>query len=99
MLPSIGKAAPRQDKATVKRAAEELAPHVAAQVDRIVEAVNGGDDRVWWTQCVKRLGPGFVDRGLGLLKEAQETRRITNPGGFLTGIFKKLAVESGVSLG
>ena len=92
------KAAPRQDNAIVRRAGQELAPHLAAQVERIVEAVGGEDDRVWWTQCVKRLGHGFVDRGLGLLKEAKGTGKVRNPGGYLTKIFKDLATEAGISL-
>jgi hypothetical protein len=92
------KAAPRQDNAMVRRAGQELAPHLAAQVERIVAAVGGEDDRIWWAQCVKRLGHGFVDRGLGLLKESAAAGRVRNPGGLLTKIFKDLAKEAGIML-
>ena len=49
------------------RAAEDLTPPL---VDRISDAVGRNDDRLWRTQCVKRLKPGAVDRALGQLKEA-----------------------------
>lgn len=92
------KQAPRQDHKTYRHAAEALAPAVFDQVERIVEAVGGDDDRAWWTQCVKRLGRGAVDRGLGLLKEARQTQNIRNPGGLLTRLFQNFAREYGVSL-
>jgi len=92
------KAAPKQDDAVVRRAGEELAPALVTDLNRIVEAVGGDEDRVWWTQCVKRLGPGAVDRALGLLKEAQQTQTIRNPGGLLTRLFQKIADEYGVAL-
>jgi hypothetical protein len=52
------KAPPRQDPPVSAHAAENLSPVL---VDRISDAVGGDDDRPWWTQCVKRLGPGAVD--------------------------------------
>lgn len=92
------KAVPVQDRTLYRSAAEALSPDVFDQVERIVEAVGSGDDRVWWTQCVKRLGRGAVDRGLGLLKEARQTQDIRNPGGLLTRLFQTFAQEYGVSL-
>ncbi len=79
-------------------AAESLAPAVAGLVDRIAEAVGSADDRVWWARCVESLGPGAVDRGLGLLKEARQGGGVRNPGGLLTTFFKDIAAEVGVSL-
>ena len=67
-------------------------------VARIVEAVGGDADRVWWGQCVNRLGSGAVDRGLGLLKEARQGTVVRNPGGLLTKIFKDIASEAGTAL-
>ena len=69
-----------------------------ALVDRIADAVGSGDDRPWWTQCVKRLGPGAVDRALGQLKEARQLSSVRNPGGLLTKIFKDIATEAGTAL-
>lgn len=68
------------------------------QVERIVAAVDGEAGRRWWTQCVERLGPGPVDRALGLLREAQRAGPVENPGGLLTKIFKDLAAEAEVRL-
>lgn len=73
-------------------------PLVAELVARIAEAVGSDDDRVWWTRCVETLGRGAVDRGLGLLKEAKATGKVTNPGGLLTKFFKDIAAEAGASL-
>lgn len=81
-----------------RRAAETLSPMVADLVARIAEAVGSDDDRVWWARCVETLGRGAVDRGLGLLKEAKATGKVTNPGGLLTKFFKDIAAESGESL-
>ena len=92
------KQAPDQDRSTYRLAAEALTPEVFDCVERIVEAVGSADDRAWWTQCVKRLGRGAVDRGLGLLKEARQSQDIRNPGGLLTRLFQKIAQEYGVSL-
>jgi len=69
-----------------------------ALVDRISDAVGSGDDRPWWTQCVKRLGSGAVDRALGQLKEARQLSSVRNPGGLLTKIFKDIANEAGIGL-
>ena len=63
--------APRQDANNYQLAGRELAAGLRDQIERIVEAVGGGEERARWTQCVKRLGTGAVDRGLGLLKEAR----------------------------
>jgi hypothetical protein len=68
------------------------------QVERIVAAVGGEAGRRWWTRCVERLGPGPVDRALGLLREAQRAGRVENPGGLLTKIFKDIAAETGTRL-
>ena len=92
------RAAPRQDSTTVKRTSEALSPILAAQVERIVEVVGTDDDRLWWTQCVKRLGAGAIDRALGLLKEACQARGVHNPGGLLTKLLKDIAGEAGVVL-
>ena len=92
------KRVPEQDRRLYRTAAESLSPDVFDHVERIIEAVGSGDDRVWWTQCVKRLGRGAVDRGLGLLKEARQTQDIRNPGGLLTRLFQKFALEYGVLL-
>ena len=81
-----------------RRAAESLNPLVAELVARIAEAVGSDDDRVWWARCAETLGRGAVDRGLGLLKEAKATGKVTNPGGLLTKFFKDIAAEAGSSL-
>ena len=92
------KAPPRQDTPVPAHAAEDLSPALVALVDRISDAVGSGADRPWWTQCVKRLGPGAVDRTLGQLKEARQLSSIRNPGGLLTKIFKDIAIEAGITL-
>jgi hypothetical protein len=71
-------------------------PHY--QVERIIAAVAGESGRRWWTLCVERLGPGPVDRAIGLLREAQRAGPVENPGGLLTKILKDLAAEAGVRL-
>ena len=76
-------------------AAEDLSP---ALVDRISDAVGSGADRPWWTQCVKRLEPGAVDRALGQLKEARQLSSVRNPGGLLTKILKDIAIEADFAL-
>lgn len=78
--------------------AEPLPGPAAYQVERIVEAVGGADDRAWWTQCVRRLGPGAVDRALGQLAEAGRTSRVLNAGGLLTKILKDIAAQAGILL-
>jgi hypothetical protein len=75
-----------------------LSPELGELVERIIEAVGTSNDRVWWTQCAKRLGRGAVDRALGHLKEAQQTQTIRSRGAFLTSFFQKIAGEYGVSL-
>jgi hypothetical protein len=67
-------------------------------VERIIAAVDGESGRRWWTRCVERLGPGPIDRALGLLQEAERSGRIENPGGLLTKILKDIAAETGVRL-
>ncbi len=80
------------------RAARSFPPAVADLVVRIGDALGSGDDELWWARCAERLGRGAVDRALGLLKEARQTGRVSNPGGLLTKFFKDIAHESGVSL-
>ena len=92
------KQSPKQDANTYRHVARELAPGLLSQIERIIEAVGGSDDQVWWTQCARRLGSGAVVRGLGLLKEACQQQEIKNPGGMLTWLFQKIAREQGVSL-
>jgi len=90
------KAAPRQDRP--RRQDGEFEPALAGPVARIIEAVGSDADRLWWAQCVRRLGPGAVDRALGLLKEARQSGGVRNPGGLLTRFFKDIAEEAGVVL-
>ncbi len=82
----------------MRQAGEALAPELLHQVDRIIEAVGSDADRLWWTQCAKRLGAGPIDRALGRLKEASQTGQVRNPGGLLTTVFKEIAAEAGVAL-
>lgn len=91
-------AAPVQDKPINRLVAVSLAPAEADQVGRIVEAVGSDADRLWWAQCVRRLGPGPIDRALGLLKEATKSKAVRNPGGLLTNILKDIAQEMRVVL-
>ncbi len=92
------KAAPARDRCVVRRAGQELAPALAAQVERIIEAVGTDADRPWWTQCVRRLGHGPIDRALGLLKESRQSGQVRSPGGLLTKILKDIAKEAGIVL-
>ncbi len=91
-------AVPRRPRAPGRAAAEGLAPEDRDQVERIVAEVGGGADRLWWAQCVRRLGAGAVDRALGQLKEKRRLAAVHNPGGLLTKIFKDIAREAGVAL-
>lgn len=91
-----GTAAPRIPRRCGNGAAQVPGP-LAAQVERIVEAV-GGDDRAWWTHCVRRLGPGPIDRALGQLRETARSSPVRNPGGLLTKILKDIAAEAGILL-
>lgn len=92
------KTAPRQDRNTLRVAAEVLEPSVALYLDFIADAVGCRDDTVWWTYCVRRLGPGPLDRALGQLKEAVRAGKVRNRGGLLTKILKDIAAESGIAL-
>lgn len=92
------KTAPRQDRRTSRLAAEILEPSVTLYLDLIAEAVGTRDDTVWWTYCIRRLGPGAVDRALGQLKDATRATQVRNRGGLLTKIFKDIANESGEAL-
>jgi len=92
------KQAPKQDANLYAQAAHEMAPGLRDQIERIIETVGSADDRPWWTQCVKRLGVGAVDRAVGLLKETRQTQDVHNPGGLLTWYFQKIAREYGISL-
>jgi hypothetical protein len=92
------RAAPQQHAPFPRYAAEELTPGLSALVERVVDATGNGDDRLWWTQCVKRLGQGGVDRALGQLKEARQLGSVRNPSALLTKIFKDLASEYQVTL-
>ena len=76
-----------------------LGPELDRVVGRVVEATGCPGDRPWWTQCVLRLGPGPVDRALGLLGDAGRDGLVRNRGAFLTRIFKDLAEEAGIALG
>jgi hypothetical protein len=71
---------------------DRLPGPLAALVERIVEAV-GGDDRAWWTHCVRRLGAGPIDRALGQLAETRRAAVVRNPGGMLTKIMKDIAAR------
>jgi len=91
-------ALPRQSVSLPRYAAEQLSPALEALVARIVQAVGSADDRLWWVQCVRRLGLGSVDRALGQLKEASQLGKVNNRGGLLTKIFKGIAHETGIAL-
>lgn len=81
-----------------RTAAAELVPGVSALVDRIIEVTRNRRDRLWWSQCARRLGQGAVDRALGQLKEGIAAGKIRNRGAVLTKIFKDIAEESGIAL-
>jgi hypothetical protein len=65
---------------------------------RIAQATGSSRDRAWWLRCLRRLGPGPVERALGQLREACQSGRVRNRGALLTKILKDLAAEAGVSL-
>lgn len=65
---------------------------------RIASETGSARDRAWWLRCLRRLGPGPVDRALGQLREACQSGRVRNRGALLTKILKDLAAEAGVSL-
>lgn len=81
-----------------RTSAGDLIPGVSALVDRIVEVTRDPSDRLWWMQCVRRLGPGPVDRALGQLKEAIQSGKVRSRGALLTKIFKDIAEEAGIVL-
>ncbi len=84
--------------ARIPAAGSRQAGQTHYQVERIVAAVGGDAGRRWWTLCVERLGPGPIDRAIGLLREAQRAGPVNNPGGLLTKIIKDLAAEVGVRM-
>jgi hypothetical protein len=92
------KEAPRRVRPLPPQVAEGLGEAIFAQVERIVAEVGGAENYLWWSRCVRHLGPGAVDRALGQLKEARSLRHVLNPGGLLTKIFKEIAQEAGVAL-
>ncbi len=92
------KAIPKQANRVQQDFEKSQSPEIRNQVERITEAVGSSNDAVWWTQCVKRLGTGAVDRALGLLKESRQNQEIKSPGGLLTHFFQKIAEEEKVSL-
>jgi hypothetical protein len=67
-------------------------------IDRIVAETGGGGDRLWWAQCIARLGRGSVERALGQLREACEGNTVRNRSALLTKILKDLATEAGIAL-
>lgn len=89
---------PRQSCLRPRLAEPPPSAEVAEQVRRIVDATGNGEDRLWWTQCVVRLGGGPIDRALGQLGEACRVGTVHNRGALLTKIFKDLARESGIAL-
>lgn len=88
----------RRGKGAARIPAAGISPTVKTQyqVDRIISVVGGESNRRWWAMCVERLGPGPVDRAVGLLQDAMRTGRVENPGGLLTKIIKDLAAEAGL---
>jgi hypothetical protein len=82
-----------------RRVREPLTGHSSAQLQRIIEAIGSDRDRAWWESCVRRLGPGPVDRALGQFQEACRTAAVRNRGGLLTTILKDVAREANRSLG
>lgn len=92
------KTAPRQDRRTMRVAAEVLEPSVSLYLDFIADAIGSRDDAVWWTYCIRRLGPGPLDRALGQLKEACRSGRVRNRGGLLTKILQDISAEAGIAL-
>jgi hypothetical protein len=87
-----GVATPRIPRRNSAGREDRLPGPLAIQVERIVEAV-GGDDRAWWTHCVRRLGAGPIDRALGQLAETRRAAVVRNPGGMLTKIMKDIAAR------
>jgi hypothetical protein len=67
-------------------------------VARLVAEVGDDTSRRWWALCVERLGPGPIDRAIGLFRGAKRADAIINPGGLRTKILKDLAGEAGINL-
>lgn len=67
-------------------------------VDQLVEATGAAADVGWWTQCVRRLGPGPIERALGQFRESRQLRHVRNPPGLMTKILKDIAREVGIGL-
>lgn len=67
-------------------------------LERIATEIGSTSDRLWWSQCIERLGVGPIERALGQLREARGLDTVRNPGGLLTKIIKDIATESGVAL-
>ncbi|MBL8821102.1 MAG: hypothetical protein JNJ77_00845 [Planctomycetia bacterium] len=91
--------APKQDYSSLQLAGAALSEELEYLVFRITEAVGSDADKVWWSQCARRLGEGAITRGLGLLKEAKQNGSVRNPGGLLTTFLKDIALEHGISIG
>ncbi|MFO0807591.1 MAG: hypothetical protein U0746_03125 [Gemmataceae bacterium] len=92
------KEAPKQDYATVRAAAAAMEPYLEEVVERVMVAVGSRDDRLWWERCVRRLGVGPVERGLGLLKEASQSGKVRSKGAVLTKFLKDIAIEMRVAI-
>jgi len=67
-------------------------------LERIAQEIGSTADRLWWSQCIERLGVGPMERALGQLREARGLSPVRNPGGLLTKIIKDIAAETGVAL-
>jgi hypothetical protein len=67
-------------------------------LERIATEIGSTSDRLWWSQCIERLGVGPIERALGQLREARGLDTVRNPGGLLTKIIKDIATETGVAL-
>jgi len=67
-------------------------------VDQLVEVTGAAADSSWWTQCVRRLGPGPIERALGQFRESRAMRHVHNPPGLMTKILKDIAREVGIGL-
>ena len=67
-------------------------------LERIATEIGSTSDRLWWSQCIERLGIGPIERALGQLREARGLDTVRNPGGLLTKIIKDIATEIGVAL-
>jgi len=91
-------AAPRWRDAASRRAGGATSPELDELVERMIRESGGADDRVWWAQCVARLGRGPVERALGILREACAAGPVRNRAALLTKLLKDIAREGGVAL-